>query len=153
MKLAIKELKAATECASQGLGIRRSVLPLLISFLFSHIVSCVGPSRPTGPSFKPRLLPTLFPSLSLPLLRAPFSFSLSLPPLRASAFSLAPSSSGLCFLTPSLLLGPLFSHSLPPFPPWRLISGRVNPRVQFAQSERKLFLFVFLFFYFCCVLA
>ena len=49
MKLAIKELKAVAECTSQGLEIRRSVLPLLISFLFSHIVSCIRPDRPNGP--------------------------------------------------------------------------------------------------------
>jgi len=39
MKLQLRELKAArSTMSSQGLGPRQSVLPLLISFLFSHII-------------------------------------------------------------------------------------------------------------------
>lgn len=73
MKLQLRELKAARPTMpSQGLGPRRSVLPLLISFLFSHIVLA-------------SLLP---PCPSPPLCRSPHILRLPPPFLFPSSFSL-----------------------------------------------------------------
>lgn len=99
---------------SQGLGPRQSVLPLLISFLFSHIVLA---------------------ELSFPLRRPPYI--LPLPPsfLFPSSFSLL-----LFFLPFPLHISP---RGLSLSPGLCLISYRGNPRVRFAPRGRK-FLFPFL---------
>lgn len=72
MKLQLRELKATRPTMpSQGLGPRQSVLPLLISFLFSHIV-LVSPSR-----LSPRRSPPPSPVLSLPIILFPSLFFFS----------------------------------------------------------------------------
>lgn len=84
MKLQLRELKAArSTMSSQGLGPRQSVLPLLISFLFSHIVlaelSFLSPPASTRvlllshpPSF---LFPSSFSSF---FFHSPFPLHISL---------------------------------------------------------------------------
>lgn len=95
---------------SQGLGPRQSVLPLLISFLFSHIVlASLPPPLPPLSSHPPSS-----PALSLPIVLFPSLFFLSLPfPLHISPRGLS--------LSPGL----------------RLISHRGNPRVRFTPRARE----------------
>lgn len=108
MKLQLRELKATRPTMpSQGLGPRQSVLPLLISFLFSHIVLAALSFPPRRP---PHIL--LFP----PSFLFPSSFFL----LFFFPFPLHISPRGLS-LSPGL----------------RLISHRGNPRVRFAPRGRK----------------
>lgn len=75
-EVAIKRAKScAAEYASQGLGPRQSVLPLLISFLFSHIVLAVfSIPSPFPASPLPAPAPPLF------LLLSPLVLSLSSSP-------------------------------------------------------------------------
>lgn len=122
-KVAIKRAKSyAADCMpSQGLGPRQSVLPLLISFLFSHIVLAEL-------SFPLRLLSFSFLrpySLSLSL-SSHHSFPSSFFFLRFSPFPLHISPRGLS-LSSACGLSP----------------HRGNPRVRFSPRERK-FLFLFL---------
>lgn len=124
-KVAIKRAKSyAADCMpSQGLRPRQSVLPLLISFLFSHIVLAEL-------SFPLRLLSSSFLrpfSLSLSLsLSSHHSFPSSFFFLRFSPFPLHISPRGLS-LSSACALSP----------------HRGNPRVRFSPRERK-FLFLFL---------
>lgn len=109
---------------SQGLGPRRSVLPLLISFLFSHIV----------------LAELSFPLLSVPSSRASSSYQpvLSLPSSSFSSFFLLSPSFALSlslflsvyFPFASLLVVSLYLPSLPYLAPWE--SARV---IRAARKE------------------
>lgn len=117
MKLQLRELKAAwPTMPSQGLEPRRSVLPLLISFLFSHIV-----------------LAGLSPSLTSHVLlsRPPFSLSFLFPSFFSFFFF-----SSLRFPFASLLVG--LTLYLP-----SALSRTVGIRVCDSRRERK-FLFPFL---------
>lgn len=74
MKLQLRELKATRPTMpSQGLGPRQSVLPLLISFLFSHIVL----TELSFPSPPPSSHPPPSPVLSLPIILFPPPFFFS----------------------------------------------------------------------------
>lgn len=109
MKLQLRELKAArSTISSQGLGPRQSVLPLLISFLFSHIAELSFLSPPSSTRSPPIYLPAV---LSLPIVLFFLFFLFSVSPSHLSrGFSLSPT----C-----------------------LISQRGNPRVRFTARERK----------------
>lgn len=117
MKLQLRELKATRPTmSSQGLGPRQSVLPLLISFLFSHIVLA---------------------EFSFPLRRSPSHP----PPPPVLSFSLFPSSFSLLFFS----LFPVSPSHLSSWSrfisrPVCLISHRGNPRVRFAPRGRKFLL-------------
>jgi len=91
MKLQLRELKATRPTMpSQGLGPRQSVLPLLISFLFSHIV-LAELAFPLSPHILLLPLSFLFSSSFSLLFFLPFSLHIS---PRSLSLSL-----GLCLIS------------------------------------------------------
>lgn len=98
MKLQLRELKATRPTMpSQGLGPRQSVLPLLISFLFSHIV--LEPSSPSL-SVAPSSHPPPSPILSLPIILFPPLFFSPVSPSHLSSWSLFISRASAPYLAP-----------------------------------------------------